>query len=396
MPTYGRQDVSFVRGEGAWLFDKDGKRYLDALSGIAVCGLGHAHPAVTEAIQSQAATLLHSSNLFQIESQALLADKLCAISGLDNAFFCNSGAEANETAIKLARKFGHDRGHKNPAIVVMDGAFHGRTMATLSATGNRKIQAGFEPLVSGFVRAPFNDLDAVRTIGQNNTDVVAVLVEPVQGERGIRVPDPGYLQGLREICDAHGWLLMLDEVQTGNGRTGRYFAYQHENIVPDVVTTAKGLGNGVPISCCLAGGEAADVLKPGSHGTTFGGNALVTKAALAVVDTIESDGFLEHVNQLAEQLHSGLASLQQEGMLSEWRQHGLMFGLDLGVPCAELVPMALNEGLVINVTGETTLRLLPPLILNRAEAEQLIGAVRALVEDFWQKHGAEQRQQTSA
>ncbi len=386
MSTYAPHDVVFTRGEGSWLFDADGKQYLDGLTGLAVCGLGHAHPAVTQAIQSQAGKLLHCSNHFRIAHQEALADKLCAVSGMESAFFCNSGAEANEAAIKLARLYGHR--HKNidkPSIIVMEGAFHGRTMATLSATGNRKIQAGFEPLVAGFVRAPFNNLDAIRTIGRNNNSVVAILLEPVQGEGGICVPDQGYLRDLKAICEQHDWLLMLDEVQSGNGRTGQYFAYQHEGIVPDVVSTAKGLGNGVPIGACLAQGVAAEVLTVGSHGTTFGGNPLSAATGLAVISSIEQEGLCARAAALSERIQSNLASLVNDGLITELRAKGLMIGLDLGKPCAELVAHGLQNGIVINVTAGSILRMLPPLNMSDAEADQLVDQVCTLITQFHSK-----------
>ncbi|MFK7730645.1 MAG: aspartate aminotransferase family protein [Pseudomonadales bacterium] len=386
MSTYSPHDVVFTRGEGSWLFDTNGKRYLDGLTGLAVCGLGHAHPAVTRAIQSQAGELLHCSNHFRIARQEALAEKLCAVSGMENAFFCNSGAEANEAAIKLARLYGNK--HQNidkPSIIVMEGAFHGRTMATLSATGNRKIQAGFEPLVAGFVRAPFNDLEAIRTIGRNNNSVVAILVEPVQGEGGICVPDDGYLRELKAICEQHDWLLMLDEVQSGNGRSGQYFAYQHEGIVPDVVTTAKGLGNGVPIGACLAQGVAGEVLTVGSHGTTFGGNPLSAATALAVLDSIEKEGLSARAAELSQRIQTKFSSLLNDGLITELRAKGLMIGLNLGKPCTELVAEGLKNGVVINVTAESILRMLPPLNMSDSEADQLVDHVSELILSFHSK-----------
>ena len=383
MSTYAPHDVVFTRGEGSWLFDTDGKRYLDGLTGLAVCGLGHAHPAVTNAIQSQAGKLLHCSNHFRIAHQEALAEKLCAVSGMESAFFCNSGAESNEAAIKLARLYGNKhRDVEKPSIIVMEGAFHGRTMATLSATGNRKIQAGFEPLVAGFVRAPYNDLEAIRTIGRNNDSVVAILVEPVQGEGGICVPDEGYLRELKAICEQHDWLLMLDEVQSGNGRSGQYFAYQHEGIVPDVVTTAKGLGNGVPIGVCLAKGIAAEVLTVGSHGTTFGGNPLSAAAALAVLDSIEQDSISNRAAELSKRIQTGFTSFLNDGLITELRAKGLLIGLNLGKPCAELVAEGLKNGVVINVTAESILRMLPPLNMNDSEADQLVELVSNLILSF--------------
>ena len=383
MHTYASLPLAFTHGKGAWLFDADGKQYLDALSGIAVCGLGHAHPAVTQAIIDQAGSLLHTSNLFTIEAQGKLAAKLTDLSGMDNVFFCNSGAEANETAIKLARYYGNRiKEVKQPSIIVTEGSFHGRTMATLSATGNRKIQAGFEPLVGGFVRAPYNDLEAIRCIAKNNTSIVAILVEPIQGEGGICIPDAGYLRELRNICDENEWLLMLDEVQTGNGRTGKLFAYQHEGILPDVVTTAKGLGNGVPIGCCLAANKAKDVLQPGSHASTFGGNPLASAAALAVLETIENEKLADRAAVLSKRIKAGLQPLLDQEKIKELRVAGLMFGLDLGRPCAELVTMGLDQGIVVNVTADSVLRLLPPLILTDDEADQLVEKTLTLVDSF--------------
>ncbi len=385
MNTYARQPVSFTHGEGAWLWDSEGRRYLDALSGIAVCGLGHAHPAVAEAICEQAGRLLHTSNLYGIEWQARLADRLCALSGMDRAFFSNSGAEANEAAIKIARLYGHARGINAPNIIVMQGSFHGRTMATLSATGNRKVQAGFEPLVQGFVRAPYNDLDAVRAIAANDPGVVAVLVEPVQGEGGIVIPDADYLDGLRAICDDNDWLLMLDEIQTGMGRSGRWFAFQHNDIRPDVMTLAKALGNGVPIGACLARGRAAEVLTPGTHGSTFGGNPLACRAALAVTDTIERDGLVEKAADLGEFMQTALGRrlADLEGV-REVRGMGLLLAVELDRPCTELVARALNAGLLINVTAESVVRLLPPLVIDQQQAETIVAGVADLIEAFLQ------------
>jgi len=386
MSTYSPHDVVFTRGEGSWLFDAEGKKYLDGLTGLAVCGLGHAHPAVTDAIQQQAGELLHCSNHFRIARQEALAEKLCSVSGMESAFFCNSGAEANEAAIKLARLYGNKhRNIEKPSIIVMEGAFHGRTMATLSATGNRKIQAGFEPLVSGFVRAPFNDLDAIRTIGKNNNSVVAVLVEPVQGEGGICIPGEGYLRELKAICEQHDWLLMLDEVQSGNGRTGQYFAYQNEGILPDVVSTAKGLGNGVPIGACLAQGVAGEVLTVGNHGTTFGGNPLSAATALAVLNSIEQDNVCARAGELGNHMQRKLSRLLDDGLITELRAKGLMIGLNLGKPCAELVAEGLSNGVVINVTAESILRLLPPLNMSDAEADQLVDQVIDLIVKFHSK-----------
>jgi acetylornithine aminotransferase len=381
MPTYKRLPVTFTHGVGSWLFDITGRRYLDALAGIAVCGLGHAHPAVTRAIAAQAARLLHTSNLYTIAAQQGLAERLTAASGMENAFFCNSGAEANEAAIKLARLHGHARDIDKPSIVVMEGAFHGRTLATLSATGSRKVQAGFEPLVSGFVRARYGVLDELETIARNNSSIAAVLLEPVQGESGIRVPPPGYLEGVRALCDRHGWLLMLDEVQTGNGRTGKLFAFQHTGIRPDVLTTAKGLGNGVPIGACLAAGPASGLFGPGNHGSTFGGNPLACAAASAVLDTIVAEDLCARAARLGEQLLGALRErLAGNAAVREIRGRGLMIGIELDQPCGELVEAALVRGLLINVTADTVIRLLPPLTLGEEEARQIVDTLVELIE----------------
>jgi acetylornithine/N-succinyldiaminopimelate aminotransferase len=383
MNTYGRLPVTFERGEGANLWDSEGKRYLDALSGIAVCGLGHAHPAVTRALCEQAGTLVHTSNLYGIAKQQALAERLTATAGMDRVFFANSGAEANEAAIKLARLHGHNRGIETPTVIVTNGSFHGRTMATLTATGNRKIQAGFEPLVKGFARVDYNDLEAIHSVARNNKDIVAILVEPITGEGGIRIPDAGYLQGIREICDEHGWLMMLDEIQTGMGRTGKMFAFQHSGIVPDVMTLAKGLGNGVPIGACLARGAAAEVFQPGKHGSTFGGNPLVCAAALAVLDTLEQERLVQRAAELGERLLQGFeAELGDLAAVQEIRGRGLMLGIELDRPCAELVKQALDQGLLINVTAERVVRLLPPLILSDAQADTILAQVSQLIRNF--------------
>ncbi len=383
MGTYSPLPVAFERGEGAWLWDTEGRRYLDALSGIAVCNLGHAHPSVTGALCKQAGKLLHTSNIYHIPLQERLAGELNRLAGMERAFFCNSGAEANETAIKLARLYGHGKGIKSPAIIVTGGSFHGRTMATLSATGNRRIQAGFEPLVRGFVRVEYDDLEAMRNVAKNDPEVVAVLVEPVQGEGGIRIPEEGYLPGLRALCDQQGWLLMLDEVQTGMGRTGEMFAFQHSGIIPDVLTLAKGLGNGVPIGACLARGEAAEVFRPGSHATTFGGNPLVCSAALAVVETLQREDLPARAALLGERMLGRLHdSLADNPCLREIRGMGMMLGIELNRPCGELVEEALRAGLLINVTATSVIRLLPPLILNEQEADQIVDTVVRLIDSF--------------
>jgi len=391
MPTYGRLDIAFAKGQGAWLTDTQGKQYLDALSGIAVCNLGHCHPAVTKAVQQQAETLVHTSNIYQIPLQTQLADKLTQVSGMEQAFFCNSGAEANEAAIKIARKYGHSKGIDKPVVIVMDGSFHGRTMATLTATGNAKVQVGFDPLLPGFVRVPYNDLDALRMAIGHWPEAVAVLLEPVQGEGGVKVPDSEFLAGVRSICTQRKLLMMLDEVQTGVGRTGQWFAFQHnEAILPDVMTLAKGLGNGVPIGACLVAGNAVGVLQAGNHGSTFGGNPLACSAALAVLTTIENDGLCQHVAALSEQmLNSFKNKLGDQSAVKDIRALGFMFGIELSIPCGDLVKQALAEGLLINVTAESVIRLLPPMIINAEEAELIVEKVSKLVLAFLSSHAVE-------
>lgn len=383
MNTYARQPVTFTHGEGAWLWDVNGKRYLDALSGIAVNTLGHAHPKLTAALSAQIGKLIHISNIYQVREQELIADKLCELSGMQEVFMCNSGCEANEAAIKLARMYGNQRGVDTPTIIVMEKAFHGRTLATLSATGNRKVQAGFEPLVKGFVRVPYDDLDAIRQVAAHTPNIVAVLVEPIQGEGGIRTPDISYLQGLRKICDEHEWLLMLDEVQCGLGRTGKWFAFQHTSIMPDVMTLAKGLGSGVPVGACLAAGKAAGTFKPGNHGSTFGGNPLASTAALTTLNIMEQDKLLDHAAKLGawikQQLQTRLGSLK--GVVTV-RGQGLILGIELDKPCGELVGKALEKGLLINVTADNVIRLLPPLIFSETEAQQLLDILCPLVTEF--------------
>jgi acetylornithine/N-succinyldiaminopimelate aminotransferase len=385
MNTYSRQPVTFTRGEGVWLWDESGKRYLDALAGVAVNGLGHAHPELVSAVSAQAGRIIHVSNIYGIAEQARLADKLCELSGMDRVFFCNSGCEANEAAIKLARLYGHQKNIEMPEIIVMEKSFHGRTLATLSATGNRKVQAGFEPLVSGFVRVPFDDLEAVQQVASRNPNVVAVLVEPVQGEGGINIPRDAsaYLQGLRDICDRNGWLLMLDEVQSGIGRTGTFFAFQHTDIVPDVMTLAKGLGSGVPIGACLAVGKAAEVFTPGKHGSTFGGNPLACTAALTTLEVIERQRLHAHAEEIGDWLTKTLRNdLKDVPGVLRVRNAGLMIGIELDRPCGELVGRALDAGLLINVTADTVVRLLPPLIINQEEARQLADILVPLIRKF--------------
>jgi acetylornithine/N-succinyldiaminopimelate aminotransferase len=386
MNTYARQPVAFVRGEGAYLWDESGKRYLDAVAGVAVNGLGHAHPNLVKAISEQAASLIHTSNLYHIPKQEELADRLCALSGMDKAFFCNSGCEANEAAIKLARLYGHGKGVEVPTIIVMEKSFHGRTMATLTASGNRKIQAGFEPLLSGFARVPFNDIEAIRQVAEHNKSVVAVLLEVVQGEGGINVLPSEFLAELRQICDAHGWLLMLDEVQTGIGRTGTWFGFQHSGVVPDVIALAKGLGSGMPIGACLARGAAADVFQPGNHGSTFGGNPLACAVALATLATIEEDNLLENVRVRGEAIRNGLRqALASLPGVVEIRGEGMMIGIELDRPCAELVAVARDAGVLINVTADKVIRLVPPLIYGDDEVNVLVAAVSGVVKNYLQQ-----------
>lgn len=385
MNTYMRQPVTFAKGEGVWLWDTAGEKYLDALAGVAVNGLGHAHPKLVQAISAQAAKLIHVSNYYHIAEQEALADKLCAISGMDKVFFCNSGCEANEASIKLARLYGHNKGITNPEIIVMDKSFHGRTMATLSATGNRKVQAGFEPLVSGFIRVPYDDVDAVKQVANSNANVVAILVEPVQGEGGVNMPkDSGaYLETLRQICDAHGWLLMLDEVQTGVGRTGTWFAYQHTAIMPDVMSLAKGLGSGVPIGACLARGKAAEVFVYGKHGSTFGGNPLACAAGLATLQAIEEEGLCANAEKMGDLIRVGFQNeFANTSAVKVVRNAGLMIGIELDRPCAELVEMALADKLLINVTADSVVRLLPPLVINQDEAQELVRRLSAVIKAF--------------
>ncbi|MEZ5569569.1 MAG: aspartate aminotransferase family protein [Halioglobus sp.] len=380
MQTYARLPVTFSHGEGVYLYDTEGRRSVDAIAGIAVNGLGHAHPAVTAAIRSQADKLVHSSNLYRIEAQEQLAARLAQVSGMHNCFFGNSGAEANEAAIKLARLYGHQQGVKKPAIIVLEGAFHGRTLATLSATGNRKIQAGFEPLVSGFIRAPRNDIDALRQIAANNPDVVAFMAEPIQGEGGVNPLTTEYLQAVRALCDEQHWLLMLDEVQTGNGRTGTYFAYQGMDFLPDVVTTAKGLGNGVPIGACLARGVAAGVMQAGQHGSTYGGNPLVCTTALAVIDTITGQDLMANATRMGKCItETLLADTAAAERIVDARGMGLMLGFELRCNCDGLVEAALDAGLLINLTAGNTIRLLPPLIIQEDQTRELARGVAALL-----------------
>jgi acetylornithine/N-succinyldiaminopimelate aminotransferase len=385
MNTYNRNPVTFVKGQGVWLWDAQGNQYLDALAGVAVNGLGHAHPKLVKAISEQAAKLIHVSNIYHIAEQEKLADKLAEISGMDKVFFCNSGCEANEAAIKLARLYGHNKGVENPEIIVMERSFHGRTMATLSATGNRKAQAGFEPLVSGFVRVPFDDLEAVKAVASRKNNVVAVLVEPVQGEGGIQIPADmkAYLEGLRKICDDNGWLLMLDEVQSGIGRTGTWFAFQHTDMMPDVMSLAKGLGSGVPIGACVARGVAAETFTYGKHGSTFGGNPLATIAGLTTLNAIADEKLRENAEVMGNLIVAELKTSFQglKGVVAV-RNAGLMVGIELDRNCADLVKMALDTKLLINVTADKVVRLLPPLVINEVESKELATRLVKLIKQF--------------
>ncbi len=383
MNTYRRLPVTFERGNGVWLWDTSGRRYLDFISGIGVCSLGHNHPRVTQAICEQASCLVHTSNLYRIEKQERLAAAIACRSRMERVFFCNSGAEANEAAVKIARKFGHEKGVDFPHVIVAEGGFHGRTLATLSATASRKVQAGFEPLVGGFVRVPYNDLDSLERVARNNPNVVAVLIEPIQGEGGVNVPDGDYLPGVRAICEDNDWLMMLDEVQTGIGRTGEWFAWQHRAVCPDVMTLAKALANGVPIGACVARGKAASVFAPGSHGSTFGGNPLACSAALAVFETIDEMGLVVRARDLGALMSRTLNDVLRgvRGVLSV-RGNGLMLGVELDRPCDALVHAALEQGLLINVTASRVIRLLPPLILDEPEATAAVRVIGGLVRKF--------------
>lgn len=382
MKTYARLPVTFEKGAGALLQDTNGKSYLDAVSGIAVCSLGHAHPAVAEAICAQSQQLIHTSNLYNVANQQALADKLAELSGMDRVFFSNSGAEANEAAIKIARKYGHSKGIDVPTIIVMENSFHGRTLATLTATGNKKVQEGFAPLVEGFVRVPFDNVDAVKA-HSDNPNIVAILVEPIQGEGGVHVPQAGYLKALKAICEANDWLLMIDEIQTGVGRTGKWFAHQHDGITPDVMTLAKALGNGVPIGACLAHGKAAEVFAPGNHGTTFGGNPLACAAGLAVIKAMEIHN---HISKVAEKGAALVAKFREaldgQAGVVQVRGKGYMIGIQLDRPCGELVSKALEQGLLINVTRMDTIRLLPTFVMTQEQTEQLVSQLTQLIKEF--------------
>ncbi|KTD18006.1 aspartate aminotransferase family protein [Legionella jordanis] len=381
--SYNPLPIGFTHGQGIWLYDTEGKAYLDALSGIAVCGLGHAHPDVTNTIQQQAAKLLHTSNAYRIKEQELLAQRLTEMTGTKQAFFANSGAEANEAAIKLTRLYGHKKGIDTPSIIVMERAFHGRTMATLTASGSRKVQAGFEPFVPGFIRAPFNDIEAIHTIAENRDDVVAIMLEPIQGEGGIYAADDSYLRAVSELCKKHNWLLILDEIQTGNGRTGKYFSYMHTAVQPDIITTAKGLGNGIPISVCLMADKACDLFKPGNHGSTFGGSPFACAVGLTVLDVIERDNLCEVVSRnsliLKEKL---MLELGEHPHVRAIRGKGYMLGIELDRPANDARQIGLKHGLLFNVTADTVIRLLPPLIISEAEIEDLVSRLSKTINEF--------------
>ena len=383
MTTYGRLPVRPVKGQGVWLWDEAGTRYLDLVAGVAVNALGHAHPRLVAGLQEQVASLIHCSNLYEIPLQEQAAAKIASLAGMDRVFFCNSGCEANEAAIKLARLYGHHRGVDNPAIVVTEKSFHGRTMATLSATGNRKVQAGFEPLVSGFLRVPYDDVAAIRALAEHNPNIVAILVEPIQGEGGVHLPAVAYLRELRALCDEFGWLLMLDEIQTGIGRTGTWFAHQHAGIVPDVMSLAKGLGAGVPVGACVARGPAAETFKPGNHGSTFGGNPLACRAVLETLNILADEGLLEHATAMGEYIQAAFRrELAGQSGVRDIRGLGLMLGIELDRPCGALVKLALERGLLINVTADSVIRLVPPLILQTAEADLLVRELTGLIKHF--------------
>jgi len=383
MTTYKRLPVAFESGEGSWLIDDKGERYLDALSGISVCNIGHSNPKITATISQQAGRLMHTSNLYEVPLQQELATRLCDLSGLDSIFFCNSGAEANEAAIKLCRKFAYQKNVKNPVIVVMQGSFHGRTMATLSATGNEKVHEGFAPLLQGFHHIAYNDLAALNQLSSLDMEIVAIMLEPVQGEGGVVVPSQGYLQAVRKICDANDWLMVLDEIQTGMCRTGHWFAWQHENVRPDIMTLAKSLGNGMPIGACLANTKSAEAMGPGSHGSTFGGNPLAACTALAVIEYMTENQLANQSTSMgAEMLANFQSELVHLNGVKDIRGKGLMLGIELDRPCAELVTQALHKHLLINVTADKVIRLLPPLTMNEKEMKMIVEKVCELVKNF--------------
>lgn len=384
MPVFSRQPISFVRGRGSYLYTEDGTEYLDALTGIAVCGLGHAHPVIAAAIAEQAATLIHTSNIYEVPWQTAAAQKLAEISGMEEIFFSNSGAESNEGAIKIARKFGHMQGIAVPKIIVADHSFHGRTMATLSATGNKKVQEGFGPLLEGFIRVPFGDIEAIQEAAINHPDIVAILVEPIQGEGGVNTAPQGfsYLEEIRQLCNQHNWLMMLDEVQTGNGRTGKYFAYQHTNIVPDVMTTAKGLGNGFPIGAVMTQGKGVGILTAGNHGSTYSGTALGSRVVYTIIDLLQKENVVANAAEIGNYLVTELRTqLADQNVIV--RGFGMMIGIELPKACAEIVDIArIEHQLIINVTAGNVVRLLPALNMNREQADDLLKRLVPAIKNF--------------
>ena len=384
MPVFSRQPISFVRGRGSYLYTEDGSEYLDALTGIAVCGLGHAHPVLAEAIAEQAATLIHTSNIYEVPWQTAAAQKLAEVSGMEEIFFSNSGAESNEGAIKIARKYGHMQGLSHPKIIVADHSFHGRTMATLSATGNKKVQEGFGPLVEGFIRVPFGDIEAIEEAAIHHPDIVAILVEPIQGEGGVNTAPQGfsYLEEIRQICNQHNWLMMLDEVQTGNGRTGKYFAYQHTNIIPDVMTTAKGLGNGFPIGAVMTQGKGVGILTAGNHGSTYSGTALGSRVVYTITNLMQKDNIDANAAEIGQYLVDSLRThLQEQNVVV--RGFGMMIGIELPKACGELVDIArIEHNLIINVTAGNVVRLLPALNMTHEQADDLLKRLVPAIKNF--------------
>ena len=384
MPTYAPMPVAFTHGNGCYLYDSENNQYLDALGGIAVCALGHNHPKITRVISEQAQKLLHTSNVYQIPNSILLADKLCKLSGMEQVFIANSGAEANECAIKLARLFGHAKNIKVPQIIVFETSFHGRTLATLSATASEKVRAGFDPYVDGFIRAPFNDIEAVETILKKHNDIAAIMIEPIQGEGGIHTPAQDYLIKLRALCDKYDCLLILDEIQTGMGRTGEFFAYMHTKIKPDIVTAAKALGNGIPIGACLIQGKALNLMQVGMHGSTFGGNPFATKVASTVLDVLVQDDLIKRAAILGEKITSNLhKQLKDNPHVKEIRGQGLMIGIELDKPCREIMKLGLKHRILFNVTANNVIRLLPPYILTDDEADELVNRLVATIKEFY-------------
>ena len=383
MNTYNRKKVSFVKGDGVYLWDDQNNKYLDALCGLAVTSLGHSHPDVSTTIHKQSQTLIHTSNAFIIKQQEILGERLCKLTGLDNAFFCNSGAEAVEAAIKIARKYGNDQHIETPKIIVMENSFHGRTLAALSATGGEKAHKGFYPLIDGLLRVPYNNIQEIEKLAKQNNDIVAILLEPIQGEGGIKIPDDDYLSKLRSLCDVNNWLLMVDEVQSGFCRTGKWFGYQHSKIIPDVVTVAKALGNGIPIGACLTNKKSSTVLTPGSHGSTFGGNFLSTSVAIQVLDIMREKNLSKNARLMGLYIEKELKEkLAKYSIVKDIRCRGLMIGIELRVKCLELVEEALKNKLVINVTKENTIRMLPPLIINKSEVDIIVNVICKIISEI--------------